>query len=333
MPRFLELCVSALHRGHANTLQIIDLVSQNCTCHPCRGHALYFKKKKLCMYVSSLQKRAMQNLSLRNSKKNVQLIPCGRENRLSCAGAPMISSAFRGRLFREIRTFGRAVEVPAFRPSQTLWAASQAVDERMTHQESVPLLHSSSLRFVPELWPWIWAVAPAVLPSSSGKHAPSKAPAPHGARAQPYVDCIVPLGAPDALLPSHLSWEPRRFSLEGASWGGAVLPHQRLQLQRCFQRSLEGESDRVQAEHDERPAFLALDFLARLRSTVPNVRYQLHWCALHHVALPVRLQRRYVFCSQLLRRGQTAQERHPHMHVRGDRAVLERLRALLRACS
>ena len=45
----------------------------------------------------------------------------------------------------------------------------------------------------------------------------------------------------------------------GGSWGGAVLPHPFLQLQCCIQRSLEGESDRVQAEHD--------DFLARLRRT------------------------------------------------------------------
>ena len=51
-----------------------------------------------------------------------------------------------------------------------------------------------------------------------------------------------------------------------------VLPHSFLQLQCCFQRSLEGESDRVQAEHDTRPTFLALDFLARLRSTVPYMR-------------------------------------------------------------
>ena len=56
---------------------------------------------------------------------------------------------------------GEQSRVPTFRPSQTLWAASQAVDEGATHQESVPLLHSSLLDFVPELWPWIWAVAPA----------------------------------------------------------------------------------------------------------------------------------------------------------------------------
>ena len=140
----------------------------------------------------------MQNFSAQ--KKNVQPIPCRREKRHSCAGSPIIC----GRLFRDIRTFGRAVEGSSVSPLTTPWAASQAVDEGATHQESVPLLHSSSPGFVPELWPWIWAVAPAVLPSSLGKHTPSKAPVPHDARAQPCVDCIVPLGAPDAPLPSHL---------------------------------------------------------------------------------------------------------------------------------
>ena len=104
--------------------------------------------------------------------------------------------------------------------------------------------------------------------------------------------------------------------------GRAELPHPFLQLQCCFQRSLARESDRVQAEHDTRPAFLALDFLARLRSTVPYVRRQMHLCAPHHVALPVRLQRRHVFWCQPPCRRQTAQERHPHMHERGSEMLL-----------
>ena len=66
---------------------------------------LFFLKKYI--YVSSLHKRPCK-ICLRNSKK-VQLIPCRRENRHSCAGSPITSSAFRGRLFRDIRTFGRAV--------------------------------------------------------------------------------------------------------------------------------------------------------------------------------------------------------------------------------
>ena len=80
------LIFPALHRGHASTLQIIDVSSKQgpccfsskktvCTCRPCtKGHA-----KFLCAI------------------KNVQLIPCRRENLHSCAGSPTISSTFRGR--------------------------------------------------------------------------------------------------------------------------------------------------------------------------------------------------------------------------------------------
>ena len=85
----------------ANTLQILDVSSQRkqkktgamllffkktvCTCHPCtKGHAKFPCAKK----------------------KNVQLIPCRRENRHSCEGSPTIC----GRLFRDIHTSGRAVE-------------------------------------------------------------------------------------------------------------------------------------------------------------------------------------------------------------------------------
>ena len=67
----------------------------------------------------------------------------------------------------------------------------------------------------------------------------------------------------------------------------------------------EGGSDRVQAEHDARPPSLALDFPARFRSPVPDVRYQLHWGALQHAVLPVLPQNCHVFCYQLLRRGPT----------------------------
>ena len=137
----------------------------------------------------------------------------------------------------------------------------------------------------------------------------------------------IPLGVLSALLPSHLRQEPRCFSFEGASWRGAVFPHPFLQPQCCLQRSLEGEGDRVQAEHNARPPFLALDFPARLRSAVPNVRYQLHWCALQHAVLPVLPQNCHVFCSQLLRRGQAAQERYPHVHERGTKLLLS-VRAL-----
>ena len=90
-PRF-SLCSCHPRKGHAALLQ-----NSVCTCHPCtKGHA-----KSLCAIPK---------------KKKVQLIPCRRENRHSCAGSPIISSAFRGRIFRDIRTFGRAVEGSSVSP-------------------------------------------------------------------------------------------------------------------------------------------------------------------------------------------------------------------------
>ena len=72
----LELCVSALHKCHAKYFLSL-------TCHCAKGHA-----KFLC------------------AEQNVQPSPYRRENRHSCEGSPIIC----GRLFRDIRTFGRAVE-------------------------------------------------------------------------------------------------------------------------------------------------------------------------------------------------------------------------------
>ena len=95
---------------------------------------------------------------------------------------------------------------------------------------------------------------------SSGRHTPATVPAHHDVRAQPCVDCAAPLGELSALFPSHLRQEPRCFSFEGASWRGAEFPHPFLQPQCCLQCSLEWEGDRVQAEHDARLPFLALDF-------------------------------------------------------------------------
>ena len=89
-----------LAQGSCPVLQILDVSSQKnrshaillpkkvCTCHPCtKGHA-----KLLCA---------------KKKKENVQPIPCRRENRHYCEGSP---------LFRDIRTFGRAVEVSSFSP-------------------------------------------------------------------------------------------------------------------------------------------------------------------------------------------------------------------------
>ena len=151
-----------------------------CRCHPCtKGHA-----KILCA-----------------KKKNVQPNPCRRENRHSCAGSPIIC----GRLFRDIRTSGRAVEGSSVSPLiNTMGGLSGGGRGGDTSGVcSAPSLIISRLR-ARALVLDLGCVAHAVLPSSLGKHTPSKAPVHHDARAQPCVDCIVPLGAPDALLPSHL---------------------------------------------------------------------------------------------------------------------------------
>ena len=60
------------------------------------------------------------------------------------------------------------------------------------------------------------------------KRTPATAPAHHGARAQTYDDCVVPIDGRATLSP-HLCQEPRSFALERSSRGRAVLPHSLLQ--------------------------------------------------------------------------------------------------------
>ena len=96
----------------------------NNACHPCTGvmpNAYSSSQKK--QYVRDiLAQRAMQK-----------------------AHYPQYSAVGFSVIFALL---GEQWRVPAFHPSQTLRAASQAVDEGATHQESVSLLHSSSLGFV-----------------------------------------------------------------------------------------------------------------------------------------------------------------------------------------
>ena len=135
-----------LAQGSCPMLQILDVSSQKkkrdhaallpknivCTCHPCT--------KRSCKIFSA--------------EKKVQLTPCRREKSSFLRRLPNNSVVDFSLIFALL---GEQSRVPAFRTSRTLWAASQAVDEWATHQESVPLLHSSFLDFVPKLWPWIWA--------------------------------------------------------------------------------------------------------------------------------------------------------------------------------
>ena len=62
------------------------------------------------------------------------------------------------------------------------------------------------------------------LPSSSGRRTPTTAPAHPDARAQPCVDCAVPLVVLSALFPSHLRQEPRCFSFEGGAGPNFLTP-------------------------------------------------------------------------------------------------------------
>ena len=119
---------------------------------------LLFKKKKSVRVI--LAQRAMQYFSAQKREFNRFHV---EEKIVIPAKAPQHSAVGFSVIFALL---GEQSRVPTFRPSETLWEASQAVDEGAPYQESVPLLHSSILGFVPELWLWIWAVAPALLPSS-----------------------------------------------------------------------------------------------------------------------------------------------------------------------
>ena len=94
---------ASLAQGSCQILQILDVSSKK---GPCDSSS---SRKKNSVYVSSLHKGPCK-ISLR--KINVQPIPCRRENRHSCGGSPIIC----GPLFRDIRTFGRAVEGSSVSP-------------------------------------------------------------------------------------------------------------------------------------------------------------------------------------------------------------------------
>ena len=61
IPTFLELCVSALHRDHANTLQIIDVSSRQGPCYSSSSQKQYVRV--------ILAQTAMQNFSAQKKKK------------------------------------------------------------------------------------------------------------------------------------------------------------------------------------------------------------------------------------------------------------------------
>ena len=130
----LELCVSALHRGHAKHFKSL-------TCHQNRGHAA-LQKKRVCTCHPCTKGHA----KFLCAEQNAQPIP-SRENRHSFAGSPIIC----GRLFSDIRTFGRAVEGSSVSPLTNTMGGLSGGGRGGDTSGSVPLLHSSSPGFVPAL--------------------------------------------------------------------------------------------------------------------------------------------------------------------------------------
>ena len=295
----------------------MQILFKSLTCHPSRGHAalLLLQKKKVRVI---LAQRVMQILC---AEKNVQPIRKRREKRHSCTGSPRIC----GRLFRDIRTFGRAVEGSSVSPlTNTMGGLSgggRGVDT--SGVSSAPTLKISRLRaraLALDLDcgtccpPFVIRKAHTIQGSSTPRRKSSAMRKLYCSTrcARRSTSLASVLGPSTLLARGDLLVRGRASSpLSAAAVLLPALPR--------------GESDRVQAEHDARPAFLALHFLARLRSTVPYVRRQLHRRALHHVALPVRLQHRNVFWCQLPRCRQTAQERSPTHARTEDRVALGRL--------
>ena len=172
-------------------LQILNVSSQTK-----KGHATLLPKQQ-CVRVT-LAQRVMQIFSVQQKQRaHVE------EKIVIPAKAPQYSAVNFSVIFALL---GEQFRVPTFRLSEIVWAASSCCRRGGDTSGvcSTPPFIISRLRARASASDLDWAVAPAVLPSSWGKRTPSKAPVLHDARAQPCVDCIVPLGAPDALLPSHL---------------------------------------------------------------------------------------------------------------------------------
>ena len=101
----LELCVTSLHRGHAKRFKFL-------TCHQ-KGAMLHFFKKKKQYVRVILAQRAMQFFSVQKKKPAI-FFPVEEK------GSPILC----GRLFRDIRTFGRAVEGSSVSPPNTMGGLS-----------------------------------------------------------------------------------------------------------------------------------------------------------------------------------------------------------------
>ena len=189
------------------------------------------------------------------------------ENRHSCEGSPILCS----RLFCEIRTFGRAVEGSSVSPPTNAMGGLSGGRRGCDTSGAITV--------------------PSFVGTSRRKRSAVRWLTASSLRARRSAS---PASVPAASM---------LLSRERSSRGRAVLPDPLLQQQLCLQCWLEWECYRIEAEHDARPPFLALALPARLRPAVPHVRRQLHWRALHHIALPVTVSfhRRHVLWRQPLR--------------------------------
>ena len=252
-----------------------------CACHPCASHiSVSFKKKpdfpSQIIHVilvqepcSSIQSHAIFVRGACNSVQKKKL-------RHPCAGKEATSSASRGLLLREIRTFGRALEGSIVSPLvNTMGGLSgERRGGDMSGAASAPSLVVARLLARALALDLACGIRcpPFVIRKAyaSDQHTPTQELS-HALTVLFHSACQA-LYFPRICVRS-LAASRSRGPLGAEPYFLTPL----LQPQCCLQRSLEGEGDRVQAEHNARPPFLALDFPARLRSAVPDVRYQLHW--------------------------------------------------------
>ena len=253
--------------------------TSNCACHPCARTVLIFSvSQKNSIYACHPCAEAMQiypsNQSLHFSveKKNISdsSALCRDHDNLHCILSVEEKLHCTAGLLRDIRTFGRAVE-------------GISVTNAMGGLSSTccpPLFMRTAYANDGSCNPRRKTSAMRCLTASSLRARRSASPA----------------SVPKASM---------LLSLERSSRSRAVLPDSFLQQQRCSQCWLEWESNRIEAEHDARPAFPGSAARAP----------PMHWRALHHVALPVSFHGRHVLWCQPLHRRQAAQERQTELFV------------------
>ena len=177
--------------------------------------------------------------------------------------------------------------------------------------------------------PWIWPVESVALPLSSGRHTPATSPAHPDVRAQPCVDCAVPLGEPSALFPSHLRQEPRCFSFEGTSpYFLTPFCSRNAASSAPSREQVIGSRQNTMRVHPSLPSTFLHGFALQYRTCDTNCTGALFNTLFSQYCLrTATCSAPNSFVEAKLRRNAT------HTYTKGDRVALERLRALLLACS